>query len=203
MSAGVAQAGTLTITNATPVVDSGDIANFTWDDSSVENLWTDFRIGTIDANFGQTFTTKSTGGDFKAVAFRVGNVSGTSSLTRKHSVRVVAVDGTNTTTLALESNIAVAGPFTTNDWYIFTLETPVTLEGNTIYGVDIEMTAGADWQTGVAKLQYNPSDVYAGGNYYYRRDGDPSSFIANTVRDRVFHLDIDAGPPAGTVIVVK
>ncbi|MDT8390707.1 MAG: autotransporter-associated beta strand repeat-containing protein [Lentisphaeria bacterium] len=182
-----ALAGTLTISGTTPTVDGGDIGNLIWTDTATFKFWTD------TPNPGQSFTTGSAAG-YKLNAYSTqASGSGTPASTRNYSLRVVGIDGANTTTLATDT-FSTNTAWSAGDWFTWTLATPVLLSANTLYGVDVEHTSGGSWSNGIPYMRINSSNDIPNGFYYERTDGDPSTLSATTGRERIFHVDMDAIP---------
>lgn len=191
---GLLHAGDVITTNVAPVVNGADLANFLY--NANDKTWSD------TPNHGQSFTTSSKGGILKAFAMQHNGSTTNNPSDKTWSVRVVAVNGTATTTLVLETGHVSSGNWSAGDWYIWTLDDPLALAPNTQYGIDVEMTASGPYQAGIPYMRYQNSDVFAGGARYTRADGDPTT-ISTGSADRTFHIDMDLPPPSGTVITIK
>ncbi|MBT3294493.1 MAG: hypothetical protein HN919_18690 [Verrucomicrobia bacterium] len=176
---------------AAPTVDGEDIANIVTH-TGQEKFWSD-----ANGNIGQSFTTGANGGALRAVSMP-SNDPGTPTQARVYSVRVVQIDGSgNTTTVAKEDGHEITAAYVAGEWLTWTLNTPVSLSPNTLYGIDLEHTGGGDYNNGIPYPRYSGNE-YAGGSFYQRADGDPSTVSYNTGRDYIFHLDIDGGGTSAT-----
>lgn len=183
-------AGVVTFAATTPEVNDGDIANLTWTDTVTEKVYSDA------SNPGQSFTTGESPSGYLLKAFAI-QINTTSSVYpaptgRNYGVRVVSIgeDGV-TSTIALETDHIQTGSWKAGDWMTWTLDTPVLLDPESQYGIDIEHMAGGNWRNGIPYLRYNRSDDLVGGDYYRKADGDPAEINAGDARDLVFHLDLD------------
>lgn len=183
-------AGVVTFVATAPAVNNGDIANLTWTDTITEKVYSDA------SNPGQSFTTGAgpSGYLLKAVAIQINTTSSVDPVPtgRNYSVRVISIgeDGV-TSTIALETDHIQTGSWKAGDWMTWTLDTPVLLDPESQYGIDIEHMTGGNWRNGIPYLRYNRSDDFAGGDYYRKADGDPAEINAGDARDFVFHLDLD------------
>ena len=178
--------GAITISSTAPTLDGADQGNMVWVTSDSDLYWTD------RPNPGQSFTTGSHSGGYSLSAFSFQlNSSRVVSTTFNYSFRVIATGGT--TTLVNETGQTWNGLHSSGDWLTFTLTTPVTLAANTQYGVDFEHVSGGAWPDGIPSVRRN-GNTFAGGSYYTRTDGDPSSISTNGSRDRIFHVDLVTVP---------
>jgi hypothetical protein len=184
----LAKAGTTAASPTAPVIDSKDIANYGAVTSTVKWFSENSAAGKPK---GQTFSTGDTGVMFKAVTYQV-TADQKAEPTKIYKIRVGTVSGTTFTELHNES---ATQSFTWNggEYMTWTLDTPVYLAPNTLYGVDVGMTSSTSgWQTGIPYL--NRSDnVFPGGTHYV--SGTGLGIGDNTVNtqtgDLIFHLDLD------------
>jgi len=196
VTCGGADAGNVTVSASAPSVDGADIANLTWTDSAADKVWSDAPQQAV--NPGQSFTTGNHAGGYVLYSFSLQN-NKTSDTdpppgSRNYSVRLVAIDGSgNTTMVALETGHVQSGAFSSGDWFTWTLDTPVSLSPETLYGIDLEHVSGGSWSRGIPYFRYNRSDDVSGSCRYVRDDGDPAVISANTGHDRIFHIDIGGG----------
>ncbi|BCX46925.1 hypothetical protein HAHE_08330 [Haloferula helveola] len=192
-------AGSVTISSTPPTIDGADIGNLTSTTNHDDKTWTD------TTNHGQAFTT---GSDASYTLYSFSMQVRTTSQTapapadKTWSIRVVEIDPNNadTTTVVLETGHVSSGTWVGGDWFTWTLDTPLSLSPNTLYGIDVEMTSGGAYQPGIPYLYYNRADEVANGYRYSRGDGDPATINSTTSWDRVFHLNLasasDTVPPA-------
>ena len=192
-----ASAGAATMTNSptAPTIDGQDIASYgTTTDS--DKWWPDdaTKYGNPGKTVGQTFATGSQGVRLNAITFQV--TSGTQP-TKTYAIRVGEVSGATFTTIASES---ATQDFVTanNDYWTWTLDTPVFLFPNTVYGVDVGLlTSSSEWETGIPYVYYT-ADVYPGGTRFRSGTagyGIGDSSMTSMSGDRVFHLDLTAAEP--------
>lgn len=183
-------AGMVTFSETAPTVNGADIANLIWTDTVTEKVYSDA------SNPGQSFTTGPDQSGYLLKSFAI-QINSTSSIDpapvgRNYTVRVVSIDGNGaTTTVVMEPDHLQTGAWSAGDWMTWTLDTPVTLNPDTVYGIDIEHTTGGNWRNGIPYLRYNRTDDLAGGAYYRKADGDPAEMNADEGRDFVFHIDLD------------
>ncbi len=186
----LADAGEVTFTGTAPAVNGGDIANLAWTDTATEKVYSDA------SNPGQSFTTGDNQGGYLLKSFAI-QTNTTSSIDpvptgRNYGVRVISIDENGvTTTIALETDHIQTGAWEAGDWMTWTLDTPVLLDPDSVYGIDIEHITGGGWRNGIPYLRYNRTDDVEGGTYYRKADGDPAEIDAGSGRDFVFHLDLD------------
>lgn len=107
-------------------------------------------------------------------------------------MRVMSIDENgDTTTVSLETDHIETGTWNAGDWMTWTLDTPVKLNPDPVYGIDIEHITGGNWRNGIPYLRYNRSDDLAGGTYYRKADGDPFEVEAGESKEFGFHIDLD------------
>ena len=193
-----ANAGVVNISSSTPTVDGADIADLTWTDTATDKTWTD------TTNHGQSFTT---GGDAGYTLYGWSMQVNTTSqqdpapANKVWNLRVVkiAANNTDTTTVVNETGHTSSGPWSQGNWFTWTLDTPVALDPNTLYGIDIQMTSGGAYQPGIPYFRYNRSDDVSGSYRYTRGDGNPATISAATGHDRIFHIDMAIIPEPATM----
>lgn len=193
----------VTISSTAPTSDAAEISNLSWTNNLMEKAWID------SPNLGQSF---ATGGDtdgylLSSFSMQVNTSSSTNPADKVWNIRVVTISGITTSTLRLETGHTSSGAWSEGQWFTWTLNTPLVLDANTLYGVDVEMTSGGAWQLGLPYFLYSASDQVSGGRRYTRDDGDPSTISANTgpqqVYDRVFHVDLTVIPePSSSLLGV-
>ena len=188
LAASIAGAATVGINATAPVVDGADIAMLNQGGATTGNgkLWTDTPV------LGQRFTVGSTCMILDAITVQSGTLA---QATKTYSIRIGQVAGTSFTTLATESGTQT-GTINANDYVTFTLDTPLFLWSDTVYGFDVAMTNTTTlWQTGIPYLKQNADTNYAGGQGYSTGTQHiPGATISLGTYDRVFHLNITAVP---------
>ena len=187
----VLRAATMSASPSAPTVNGADIAylgtvtgNDKW---FVEN-------SAAGAAKGQTFTTGSLKVMLNSITYQV-TASQKAEPTKTYVIRVGTVFSTVFTEVHRET---ATQTFTWNggEYMTWRLNTPVLLEANTVYAVDVGMTACTSaWQTGIPYINVG-GNGYAGGARYSSGTsgvGTPQmSFVTNS--DRIFHLDMDYLP---------
>jgi alpha-galactosidase len=202
----VSPAGAATMTNSAtaPAVNGLDIANY--GTITGNDKWFAENSGDGSAK-GQTFTTGAIPSLLKSVTYQVTS-SQKAEPTKNYTIRVGTVSGTTFTQVHSET---ATQTFTWNggEYMTWTFATPVPLNPNTLYGVDVGMTSStSSWQTGIPYINVT-GNVYTGGQFY---DSGTNGVGTNTITitsgsDRIFHLglqhplnpspDIGATVPAG------
>jgi len=142
---------------------------------------------------GQTFTTGSAALILNALTFQIRDAT---QPTKEYAIRVGTVSGSTFTEIASESathSVATA----VDDYWTWTLDSPVSLAANTTYGVDVGLLSStSDWTTGIPYM-YFTADVYPGGSRFRSGaagDGVGDSDMSHMSGDRVFHLDLVPEP---------
>ena len=142
VSAMGAAAGTFTTSSEPPAVGSLDMINL------VDHTGT-FKWFTGDPVQGQTFTTGDRAVRFRAVTYRTSG----SAPTKTFIVRIGTVVGTTFTEIHSET-ILQEVDVETGAYSTWALQTPVELQPNTTYGVDVGLTQSTSaWQTGIPYLR--------------------------------------------------
>ncbi len=192
LAAGAAQAATLTIGSAAPTEDGLDIANLAPGTGSTK-LYTD-----TDA-IGQLFTT----GSDDVLLDRITLQSAAPSSAVKHyTLTIGEVSGTSYSAIRTESGIVQNDDSVDDDYWTFTLDTPVSLSATTNYGFDLAMTySSLGWQSGGipyrASTGNNP-DMYPDGRQFSSQAHAASTPVIDLHNgDLVFHLNM---APAGGAV---
>lgn len=188
--AGAAQAATLTIGSTAPAIDGEDIANLA-PGTGGEKLWTDTRA------IGQTFTTGSQ--DVILDAITLQSWSG-SLATKTYTLTIGTVSGTSYSAFATESGIVQSVESVADDYWTFTLDTPVSLSANTLYGFDLAMNSSTTgWQSGIPYRAVT-GDLYADGQQFRsQQNGQSTPTIGYIGGDKVFHLNMELPGPEGGI----
>lgn len=193
-----AGAGTISISSSQPAVNGFDIANLTARTGS-DKFWAE--SGTVAGSaHGQTFRTGSAALWLRSVSYKTID-SGSATPTKTYVVRVGKVTGTTFTQVHTET-------FTqTNTWggsqyMTWTFTSPVVLEGDTTYAVDVGMTSSTtSYTTGIPYLVVTAND-FANGQLYTSGGASPgvgnNTLIFTVDEDRHFHLNLDA--PTGATL---
>ena len=190
----------LEVGHSIPSVDNADIAMLEQNDrlstGGVDAIWSNQPAQ------GTTFTTGSDISGYELSAFTMQGNANTDSRLWSMKVRVgrVYADGATITEMVRDFETASTyGQFgddlSGNNFITYRFSTPVHLEPNTVYVVD--MTAGADNGYGFPPY-YKVGNPYAGGKasgsgtQNVADSADLNLAYADNNRDRVFHLDLEA-----------
>jgi hypothetical protein len=199
-----ARAATMSSVATAPVVNGEDIASY-GTPTGQDKWWpgSASAYGNPGKTVGQTFTTGNAEVLLNAFTFQVRDAT---QPTKEYTIRVGTVSGTTFTGIYSETATQSAST-AANDYWTWTLDSPVVLSANTVYGVDVGLNSStSEWTTGIPYVYYT-ADVYADGTRF--RSGTAGDGIGDTTMtqvsgDRVFHLDllpadpnlpsVDAGP---------
>jgi hypothetical protein len=186
-SATTAGIATMTYNVSAPAVDGQDIANF--GPESYTDKWFVPEPGDVQAR-GQTFTTGATPSLLKAITYRA---LGTTP-TKTYTIRLGTVSGLVFSQIrsyvATQSDTWFDGEYVT-----WTFATPVLLDPNTVYGIDISMDSSTSpYQEGIPYLNITGNTYAGGARYNWEVNGTNVNLTPGN--DRVFHLDI-GNPTAG------
>ncbi|MHC4740453.1 MAG: M60 family metallopeptidase, partial [Planctomycetota bacterium] len=187
-----ASAATMSASPTAPVVDSKDVANYI--DTGNTDKWFCIDGEAASKVMGQTFTTGGTQVNLKAITYQVAD-NQKAEPTKTYTIRVGTVSGSTFTEIYSET---ATQNFTWNygEYMTWTLDTPLLLEANTVYAMDVGMNSSTSgWQTGIPYLQYSNVSQYAGGTRYISGTGSPPGVGDTTMQsmtgDRVFHIDME------------
>ena len=184
-------AATMSASADAPIVDGSDIANY--DNSTGSDKWwvgSATSYGTAGMTIGQTFTTPSGAVEIRSVTFRIRNAT---QPTKTYTIRVGEITGNVFNEIASETasqTVATAD----DDYWTWTLDTPVVLNPGTLYGVDVGLnTSTSSWQSGIPYSHTATPGSYGGGSRF--RSGSDGNGVGNdtidqTSGDRVFHIDL-------------
>ena len=187
-----ARAAEMSASTNAPVIDGADIANYGVSNGTDKWWWGE--NDPAGSAKGQTFTTGDLKVMLKAITYQVADTQ-KAEPTKTYAIRVGSLFGNVFTELRSET---ATQTFTWNssEYMTWRLETPVLLEANTRYGVDVGMThSTTGWRTGIPYIQMT-ANVYSGGSRYTSGRGgigDPLVAIDGS-RDRIFHLDLEYLP---------
>jgi len=188
-----AHAAVLTVGATPPPVDGLDIANLAPRTGS-EKLWTDTRA------IGQTFRMGSEDAVLDAITLQ----SAAGSLaTKSYTLTIGTVSGTSYSAFATESGIVQSVESVPDDYWTFTLGTPVTLSANTDYGFDLAMNSSTTgWRTGIP-YRATTGDLYADGSQFRsQQNGQSTPTIGYIGGDKVFHLNLEPVGGGGVPVVI-
>jgi hypothetical protein len=183
----------VTISATTPTTNEADVAVLSGaTDATGDKCWTD------TGGHGQTFMSSSKGGKLKAITYQS---KMTNTASRTYGVRVGKMSGSTFNGIYWDSGNQTNSMPVVDMYMTVTFPTPIDLEPATLYGVDVQMDSSvAASGTGIPYFHYIKSNIYADGMRYTMVRGNPSTVTLSTTYDRIFHLDIDLPPPAGTLI---
>ena len=204
-----ANAASFSSSATAPTIDGEDIANFAAS-TGTDKWWPDTGK-TAGYPKGQTFTTGASGLLLNALTYQVNQDNGVQP-TKEYVIRVGTINrvdpGDSSTWIFTEIYSETAtqtDPYNDEDFITFTLDTPVTLNASTEYGVDVGMTSSTShWSTGIPYL-YRTGDAYAGGTRYMSGTagaGIGDTTMNNVSGDMVFHLDLAAVPEPATMVLL-
>jgi len=194
LGAASANAALMTIGPTAPTIDGDDIASYGTPTGS-DKWWPDSATsyGNPGKTCGQTFTTGSAPLILNAFTFQV---SSATEPTKEYAIRVGTVSGTTFTEIATElatQSVSAAA----NDYWTWTLGSPVSLSANTTYGVDVGLLSSTSpWNDGIPYMHFT-ADEYADGSRF--RSGTAGYGVGDTDMshmsgERVFHLDLVPEP---------
>jgi hypothetical protein len=191
LGAASVHAGLMTSSPTAPTIDGDDIASF-GTPTGQDKWWPQTGgFGAPGKTQGQTFTTGSAPLILNAFTFQVRDAT---EPTKEYAIRVGTVSGTTFTEIA--SELATQSAATAvDDYWTWTLGSPVSLSANTTYGVDVGLLSStSDWTTGIPYMHYT-ADEYPGGSRFRSGDGGVgNSTMEQMSGDRVFHLDLVPEP---------
>jgi len=191
LAGGQANGAVFSSSTTQPEVDGFDIASF-GESTGTDKWWADRAdtYGNPGKTIGQTFTTGDEYALLTAFTFQIAYAT---EPQKEYVIRVGTVSGNAFTEIASET--ATQTDATLNDAYwTWTLESPVLLLPNTVYGVDVGMTSSTSaWQTGIPYVYYT-ADEYPGGTRF--RSGTEGYGVGDTGMshmsgDRSFHVNLE------------
>jgi hypothetical protein len=186
LSSSWACAGTLSFSPTAPVIDGADIANLVAG-TGTDKFWTDTRA------LGQTFTTGGNLGGYTLHAITLQNSTNTLP-TKSYDITIGQVSSNTYVagTVVSDTGILQTVANSVDDYWTFSLGSPVTLTRNATYGFDVAMkNSTSAWQTGIPYFRTTANTAYAGGQLFRSNTNATSTSPFTLVNnDRVFHLDI-------------
>jgi len=190
-----ASAATISTSATAPVVGGADIASY--ETHTNQDKWWPQAAGAFgnpSKTVGQTFTTGGSAVLLNAFTFQIREAT---EPTKEYTIRVGTVTESTFTEIASETatqSVANAA----DAYWTWTLDSPVLLSANTVYGVDVGLNSSTSvWETGIPYVYYT-ADVYAGGTRF--RSGTAGYGVGDTSMtqvsgDRVFHVDLGSADP--------
>ena len=170
LTGALAGAATMSASLTAPTVDGEDVANYI--DTGSLDKWFCISGEAASKVMGQTFTTGDAGVNLNAITYQVADTQ-KAEPTKTYTIRVGTVSGTTFTEIYSETATQSAST-SADDYWTWTLDTPVYLSANTVYGVDVGLNSStSEWQTGIPYVYYT-ADVYADGTRRWRHHHDPS-----------------------------
>ena len=194
------RAGSVTRSQTAPVIGVDDIANY--GSVSGTDKWF-YENSTAGAAKGQTFTTGNAAVLLKSITYQT---SSAAMPTKTYAIRVGTVAGSTLTFTQIASETASQSvAWSAGDYVTWTLTTPVLLQANTAYGIDVGMTGSTSaWQTGIPYLN-TTGNVYAEGVLYNSgTNGAGTTAMSLGTSDRLFHIDLEKPiTPAFTLVATS
>jgi methionine-rich copper-binding protein CopC len=178
-------AATVTASATTPVIDGEDLANF-GTQTATDKWWPENSA--TGAAKGQTFRTRNEALRFKAVTYRI-----TTSVpgTKVYTIRIGRISGTSFTPIYTETATQTA-TWAANNHVTWRLDTPLILQPNTFYGVDVALKSSTTpWQDGIPYISMTADEFSDGVSYTSGTSGVGNATITASDVDRRFHLDIE------------
>lgn len=125
-------AATVTASAAAPVIDGEDLANL-GTQTATDKWWPENSAA--GAAKGQTFRTRNEALRFKALTYRI-----TTSVpgTKVYTIRIGKISG-NTFTPVYTETATQTATWAANNHVTWRLDTPIILQPNTFYGVDVAL----------------------------------------------------------------
>ncbi|NQU25037.1 MAG: autotransporter-associated beta strand repeat-containing protein, partial [Candidatus Nealsonbacteria bacterium] len=204
MAGTAANAAVMTVSSTAPTVDGADIANLVTGTHN-DKWWAEGGGGAGSAK-GQSFLTGSDPVLLTSITYQIASTQ-KAMPTKTYTVRVGALSGTTispfyseTATQDFNWNTTDGTTLNGEEYMTWTLNSPVFLSANSLYGIDIGLNSStSNWQSGIPYIQYVRTNTYADGQRYTTGDGygvgDAEAHLGGN-DDRVFHLNLSTGPQA-------
>lgn len=187
-----AYAAQFSVSATPPTIDDEDIASYEAH-TETDKWWvsTADSYGNPGMTVGQTFTTGSGAVLLKAITFRIDRKTQAS---KEYTIRVGEIAGTKFTEITSEPASQTIDS-AADDYWTWTLDRPVLLSPNTVYGVDIGLhSSSSGWSTGIPYVYYTSPGTYQAGSRFRSGTegyGVGDDTISQVSGDRIFHLDIE------------
>jgi len=198
VTSGPARAATMSASFSAPVIDGEDIASYGTQTGS-DKWWpgSSTAYGNPGKTVGQTFTTGGMPVVLNAFTFQIVDDRAIEP-TKEYTIRVGTVDGSTFTEIHTETATQDFATAENENWWTWTLDTPVLLSANTVYGVDVGLNSStSEWTTGIPYVKVT-ADEYPDGTRF--RSGTEGSGVGDesmthTSGDRIFHIDLSSADP--------
>ena len=191
-------AGLITVSSVTPVLDGADIAMLDGigqfdPEGDQGHVWSNRPVQ------GQSFTTGSNSAGYLLNAVTLQNEENNISFpTATFTVRIGSIVGNQFSAIRTETSSAPVSGYFINDYISFVFDSPVSLAANTLYGFDWG-SSGSGFTTWV-----NVNGKYSGGEAY-SSGGNSTPAADNSIVfrgvDRIFHADLTAVPAPATLVL--
>jgi hypothetical protein len=185
------RAATMSASPTPPTIDGADLAHYGPVTGNDKWFSENSAAGAVK---GQTFTTGPHRVLLKAITYQV-SAGNKAEPSKGYVIRVGSVFSNLFTELHRET---ATQTFTWNggEYMTWRLQTPVLLEANSVYGVDVGMVSSTSaWQTGIPYLNQGGNNFAGGARYTSGTSGVGTPQMAiETARDRIFHFDLDYLP---------
>jgi methionine-rich copper-binding protein CopC len=199
---GPAHAASISKSPTAPVIGADDIANY--GAVSGTDKWF-FENSGAGAAKGQTFTTGNAAVLLKSITYQIA-AGASAAPTKTYTIRVGTVAGSTLTFTQLTSETASQSvAWAAGDYVTWTFGTPILLQSNTAYGIDVGMTGStSSWTTGIPYLN-TTGNVYSGGVLYNSgTNGAGTTAMSLSTSDRLFHIDLEKPiTPAFTLVATS
>ena len=183
----LAHAASVTNGPTAPPIGADDIANY--GAVSGTDKWF-YENSSAGAAKGQTFTTGNAAVLLKSITYQT---SSAAMPTKTYAIRVGTVAGSTLTFTQIASETAIQNDaWAAGDYVTWTFATPILLQSNTAYGIDVGMIGSTStWQTGIPYLNVT-GNVYAGGVLYNSgTNGAGTTAMSLGTTDRLFHIRLE------------
>ena len=180
-----AKAATVTASASAPVIDGEDLANF-GTQTATDKWWPENSA--TGAAKGQTFRTRNEALRFKAVTYRI-----TTSVpgTKVYTIRIGKISGSTFTPVYTETATQTVS-WAANHYVTWRLDTPLILQPNTFYGVDVALKSSTTpWGDGIPYISMTADEFSDGVSYTSGTNGVGNTAITGSTDDRRFHFDIE------------
>lgn len=186
---GTAHCATITKSTAPRAIGADDIANY--GAVSGTDKWF-FENTAAGAAKGQTFVTGNGAVLLKSLTYQIAAGAGAAA-TKTYAIRVGTVAGSTLTFSQIVRETATqSSSWSAGDYITWTFASPVLLQANTAYGIDVGMIAStSSWQTGIPYINVTDNSYAAGVLYNSGTNGAGTTAMSLATNDRLFHIALD------------
>jgi hypothetical protein len=180
-----ASAATFSSSATAPVINDKDLANY-GTQTATDKWWPENSA--TGAAKGQTFRTRNEALRFKAITYRI-----TTSVpgTKVYTIRIGKISGTTFTPVYTETATQTVSS-AANHYVTWRLATPLILQPNTFYGVDVALLSSTTpWGDGIPYISMTADEFSDGVSYTSGTNGVGNNTITSSTVDRRFHLDLE------------